>query len=292
MTPTRHDLDIDGHRIVALGFNEDKAGTPVFFIHGITSSVNFWADLQAPILKEHFRWYSLSLPGHYPAALPAGFQQHDLTAEMIARVLAGAIRQLVGQQPVILAGHSTGGFAALAIAATAPELVQSVITIGGFVQGRWHGALRPLQIEARMGRFGAALFKLQVKMSFLTYPTFRLGSSFYVTKRSAYFAYPHLDTMLSRLYEDAQQFDLDTMLHYFNRMPDIDIAGWLPRINAPTLVLTGDRDGIVPPTQAHLIAAQVRDSTLVELKGVGHMPMCESPDEYAKAVTDWTLKFQ
>jgi pimeloyl-ACP methyl ester carboxylesterase len=93
------------------------------------------------------------------------------------------------------------------------------------------------------------------------------------------------------MHQDSQQLDMTTMLHYFNRMPDIDISDWLPRIQAPTLVITGERDGIVPPTQAHLIAAKVPKSTLLELKGAGHMAMLERPNEYARAVTDWALKY-
>ncbi len=40
-----------------------------------------------------------------PAAFPPGFRREDLTAEMIARVLTGAIRELVGDQLVMLIGH-------------------------------------------------------------------------------------------------------------------------------------------------------------------------------------------
>ncbi len=292
MAAVRHELEIEGHKIVALGFNEDKGGTPVFFIHGITLSVNFWADNQTAVFQEHFRWYSLGLPGHYPAVFPAAFKRDDLTAEMIARVMAEAIRQLVGDQPVMLVGHSTGGFAALAIAAMLPQQVKSIITIGGFVQGTWHGVLRPLQIEARMGKVGEMLFKLNLRMTTIAYPTYRLGSGFYAADRQAYFAYPGLDEALRPLHRDAQQLDLTTMLHYFNRMPDIDISDWLPRIQAPTLVITGELDGIVLPTQAHLIAAKVPQSTLVELKGAGHMSMVERPEEYTRIVTDWALKYQ
>ena len=69
------------------------------------------------------------------------FLQDSLTVEMIVHVLTAAIRNLVGNQSVILVGHSTGGFAALAIAAHTPEIVRCVVSISGFAQGIWTGML-------------------------------------------------------------------------------------------------------------------------------------------------------
>lgn len=102
------EIDIGGHKIVARVFNKEKTGIPVIFIHGITATIDFWEPVQTPIFKKNFRWYSLSLPGHYPAKLPSGFHNESLTADMMAQVLTDAIKELIDDQPVILAGHSTG----------------------------------------------------------------------------------------------------------------------------------------------------------------------------------------
>jgi pimeloyl-ACP methyl ester carboxylesterase len=77
------------------------------------------------------------------------------------------------------------------------------------------------------------------------------------------------------------------MTHYYQRMPDTDIRDWLPRISAPVLALVGDRDPIVPTAQSRLIAEKVPNGTLAVLEGVGHLPMLERPDEYARLVTEW-----
>ena len=82
-------LQIKGHEIVALPFNEEKTGTPAIFIHGLTASVHFWGASNPPVVQERTRWYSLSLPGHYPARFPSEFRAEDLTAEMMASVLGG-----------------------------------------------------------------------------------------------------------------------------------------------------------------------------------------------------------
>lgn len=125
----------------------------------------------------------------------------------------------------------------------------------------------------------------------LSYALFRQIGSLYAYDKKAYFAFPTLEPSLRELFGDFQKLDLDAMLHYFNRMPDIDISATLPSIGAPTLVIAGDQDGIVPPSQAALIASKVPKSSLVLLKGAGHMVMMERIEDYAQAVTDWALHY-
>lgn len=283
--PYRHDLLIEGHTIVALEYNAYKGGTPAILIHGIMSSVGFWPESGHPFDDHH--WYSLSLPGHYPAVLPDGFRDADLSAESIARVLAEAIRQLTGEQRVILLGHSTGAFAALAIAAQAPELVQSVISVSGFAQGKWGGLLRPLQQLAAMGGMGEAMFRMNVKSGVLHPLVVYHLSSLYAADKQAYFADPHFYKSLRTQFAYTQRLNTRAMAHYFKRMPQIDITDWLPRISAPTLVITGDSDPIVSPMQSVHIAEKVQDGGLVMLARAGHMVMLERAAEYKQVIDNW-----
>ncbi len=284
--PQRHELIIEGHMIVALEYNAHKAGTPAFLIHGIMSSVGFWSEY-GTIFHDQFHWYSLSLPGHYPAVFPAGFQPEDLTAEMIVRVLTAAIRQLVGEQQVVLFGHSSGGFAALAIAAQSPEMVRAVVSVAGFARGKWGGLLGLLQWQARIGGLGDWMFLLNLKSALLHPFVIYHLSSLYSADKQAYFAYPKLYPMMQAQFVYAQHLDTRAMLYYFKRMPHIDISEWLPRITAPTLVITGDKDPIVPPAQATLIADKVPQAKLVTMAGSGHMVMWERTVLYTQVVNEW-----
>ena len=76
-------------------------------------------------------------------------------------------------------------------------------------------------------------------------------------------------------------------MHYFYRMPEIDISDWLPRITAPTLALTGDRDPIVPPAQAQQIAGLVKGAELAVIAGAGHLPFAEHATEYNAILAQW-----
>ncbi|MBN1681242.1 MAG: alpha/beta hydrolase [Anaerolineae bacterium] len=282
-------LSIDGHRIAALAFNQDKPGTPLVFIHGITSSIFFWTAGQTPDVHDH-PWYSLSLPGHAPAAVPPGFEPRDLTDGMIARVLSAAVQQLTGDRPAILAGHSTGGFAALAMAACAPPLVRSLVIVSGFAQGTWIGQMGFGQRLARRGLLGRTLFKANFRWSLRSRTAFRGSVYKCAADRQAIGAHPELNHLLDQTYPSARQLDRDAMLCYFGRMPDIDISDQLPAITAPTLVIAGDRDPIVPLTQAHLIADHVPGAQLAVFPGAGHLPMWERPNDYHRSISEWIRK--
>jgi pimeloyl-ACP methyl ester carboxylesterase len=291
MAETRY-LKVGEHRMAALSFNEALSGTPLVFLHGITSSPAFWVFGQTSYVKECRRWYSLSLPGHYPAAFPNGFHKAALTAELIADVTAAAIRQLTEGEPAIIAGHSTGAFAALAVAARAPELATGVISVSGFARGYWTGALRLLQVFARHGGvIGETLFKANFQFLRASPQGFWQAMRLYAADANALYSDPALPSTMQLLYDDLQGLSPDAMLAYFRCMPDIDISAWLPAITAQTLVITGDRDPIVQPEQSRKIARLIPNSQLHLLKGAGHVPMAERREEYHRLITAWLQVF-
>jgi len=62
-------------------------------------------------------------------------------------------------------------------------------------------------------------------------------------------------------------------------------APWLHRIVAPTLVLTGADDRVVPPANAHLLARCVPNATLCEVPRAGHFALlADDPGPSAAAV--------
>ncbi len=113
-----HLIPVDGHQIATLTHNMEKAGPLVVFIHGITSSVALWPDLlEGTALLETSRCLSVSLPGHWPSSFPSGLTTDKISANLFAQTLRAAIEFHDQVSPVHLAGWSTGGFAALVLAA-------------------------------------------------------------------------------------------------------------------------------------------------------------------------------
>jgi pimeloyl-ACP methyl ester carboxylesterase len=285
--PDLYEFNIEGHTLAALPINPGASGEPVILLHGITSSVYTWLVDPWPVLLEQGPCYALSLPGHYPARFPPGFRREQLTAEMMARILIAAIRQLAGDRPVTLIGHSTGGFAALDIAAHTPEIASRVVSIAGFARGRWIGNLGLAQRAVRLGPPGLAYFKLLYKLLGMHRALYRWAMRFYVADAAAFYAYPDLQEAVERTFLPFRQLDLDAMAHYFYTMPQTDISDLLPRITVATLVIAGDRDPIVPPEQSRLIADRVSNAELALMPGAGHMPFVERADDYQQALGDW-----
>jgi pimeloyl-ACP methyl ester carboxylesterase len=285
-----YEMQVDGHKLVALALNPDTPGQPIVLLHGITASINFWGDLEKyhPVFLKHGPCYALSLPGHYPAVVPSSFCNEPLTAELITHLLTTAIRELpIGNQPVTLVGHSTGGFAALAIAASAPQIVSRLISLAGFAQGKWTGLLGTNQWFARRGVLGQTVFKLGYGYSQLNRRFNRQFVRWYVADMGAFSSFPYAEPFLDDTFCNFKHLDLGVMAKYFKTMPDIDISDQLSNIKVPILVMTGDKDPIVPPAQSHLIKQKVPQADLVKIKGGGHLLFAETPAEYNQALDDW-----
>jgi pimeloyl-ACP methyl ester carboxylesterase len=282
-----HRLQVEGHTLAALALNPESAGEPVILLHGIGGSIRFWSSDQVDVFQAHGPCYALSLPGHYPARFPNGLRKEMITPEMMAHVLAEAICQSMGERPVTLVGMSTGGFAALAIAALRPSIVRRVISVSGFAQGNWTGALGQFQRLARRGPIGQALFKLVYPIGRVSPSMFLRVWNVYAADSRALYAYPGLKGCVWDCYQDFRQLDLDAMIQYFSVMPQIDISPLLPRIAAPTLVMAGERDPIVPPAQARLIAEKIPGADLAMIPGGGHMLFAERPAEYRRVLGEW-----
>ncbi len=64
----------------------------------------------------------------------------------------------------------------------------------------------------------------------------------------------------------------------------------LPAINnLPTLLLWGSRDTAVFPSSIHQLERSLKDSTVILLRGVGHLPYEEVPEEFNRIVCDFLL---
>ncbi len=66
-----------------------------------------------------------------------------------------------------------------------------------------------------------------------------------------------------------------------------DTRARLGRIEAPTLVLHGDRDALTPPANARLLVEAVPDATLGLVRGAGHAYLLEQPQESHRLFLDW-----
>jgi pimeloyl-ACP methyl ester carboxylesterase len=286
------EIEIEGHRLAATLTHSKDSDIPVFFLHGIGGSIYFWTpDLTSPF-PNLGSCYSLSLPGHFPAILPNDFTPACLTAELIARLLSNAIQEIVGNRKVLLVGHSAGGFAALSTAIYAPEVVAGIVSIAGFSEGQWIGALGFNQWLVRQGSIGRAIFKKVYQLGGINPAIFRMFWQVYANDHIALLKHPHFSTIVDKTFPYVQNLDLESMVSFFAIMPQINITPDLSKIDVPTCVIVGNKDPIVSSRQSLIIAEKIANSNLTVIKGSGHLPFFEKPIEYKRAVDTWLAEFQ
>ena len=62
---------------------------------------------------------------------------------------------------------------------------------------------------------------------------------------------------------------------------------WLPRLTAPTLVLTGDDDPIIPTVNGRILANRIPDARLQVIKGGGHLFLLEEAATCATLIDEF-----
>src|SRR4051794_11319668 len=186
----------------------------------------------------------------------------------LAADAAGLLRAL-GVESAHVYGVSMGGMIAQELAIQFPERVRGLV-LGGTTPGGPRAVRPDVRELAALGgsvaarrSLGGALFS----------PEFRRDHPDRVRTLLRYFA-RHRATAKGAL----SQFGA-TVYH--------DTVSRLHRIQAPTLVLHGDRDAMTPLANARLLAARIPDAELVVIAGAGHAYALERPQESFTALTSW-----
>lgn len=261
--------------------------TPVIFIHGILSSQYTWLDFPLRF-KQYGRILTLSLPGHYPAQFPATMQQATITDSWVGDTMAAAIEQITGGKPAILIGHSTGGYASLAVAWRAPHLVRCAISLAGFARGIWTSLLGFLQQLHHLGAPGAWLFDTQVRLS--TRSTLAVESVWKMSsyEKSAFGPNTIYQAMRPQIMSHVGQLESRAMRLWFYQMRTVaDLTPYLPSISVPILAIAGKQDSLVPHSQATHIANGVHNGTCVLLDKMDHALFVEQPERVYACMKEW-----
>lgn len=286
-TPQRHALPIDGHTLYYETFDDGAAGEPIVFIHGVTANMATWYTFIPPFLGRG-RVILLTLPGHYPATFPSGYDEAQITAAAWGDLAGAAIAQITDGQPATVIGHSTGGFLAVAAAWRAPEIARRVVSISGFAQGAWSGVLGlsqrglltvpALYYPSFWALYGLSKLSASILAAMMRIynPGFRANGDPTATRRLA-----------RRAMDDYRRLEMANMARVFRAMRDhVDMRGDLGAITAPVLAITGADDPTVPPEQARLIAEGVPQGTLHTTPG-GHTAYFEYADEMHDIIFHW-----
>ncbi len=228
-------------------------------IHGFGASLQTWDEWAADLATDH-RVVRFDLPGHgLTGPDPTGDYSLDRTAAVLGELL-----DTLGMERATLIGNSLGGLTAWMYAADHPDRVDRLVLIapGGFpLAGQVYGQAAPVP------------------------PTFKTMR--YILPESG------IKASFAPLYGDPSKLDAATIRRYWDmlRAPGVrqalvdrledfvleDPVPRLSRIEAPTLLMWGGRDIMVPPAHAAKFADALPNEELVTYPDIGHMPMEEDP---------------
>lgn len=251
---------------------EGGEGPPLVLLHGRGNAATSWFPL-LPALARRYRVIAVDLPGFGRSAAPRfegeGFEA--AVAYFAAPIEAFLVRE--GLSAPALIGHSLGGLCAVELALRRRIAPRKLVLIGGMGLGPAMSYASRLFFRAgpeRLARrLGPALFRRIVPA-----PATRDG------ERIASLAY-ELYTAHERR-EPARAFNalypaLGPVPHRLARLGEIE---------APTLVLWGDRDEVFPSPVA-LAAAAALPRGALRIEPLGHSPQDEAPERMASAMLEF-----
>lgn len=269
--PETRRLIVRGHTLVSL-----VAGHPqqpaIVMVHGWCHHPDVWLTTMAAFHTTHY----------CVAAGILGLGESDKPRDGNYGIFAQgedmlAMADALGIDRFILMGQSRGGQIALALSGRiAPERVIKLVDVSGVVTGQLSWYMRTwMTLPIWLGAQHPAWYKLFRRLM----------------------AHPRLATCYYRPYmDDPRRFNADFSRREILRalqpearysnyacmqtMRATNVLPCLPDISAPTLILFGKQDGVVPVAQGYLASRHIPNADLVVLDRCGHYPMYEQPASY------------
>jgi 3-oxoadipate enol-lactonase len=242
---------------IELAYERRGTGTPLVLLHGFPLDHHSW-DLVAHLLEGTFDLILPDLRG-FGQSSTVETQQ---TLDDFASDITGLLDQL-GIKQAAIAGHSMGGYVALAFAKRYLDRVSGL----GLVSTQTP-ADPP---ERKEGRYKSAVEVAEkgigVVVDAMT-PKFTSDEELQSAAR----------TIMERQQPAAFIGALKAMAE---RM---DTTSLLAELKIPVVIIHGDSDALVPVDRAREARNAVPHAHYVELKGVGHLPMQEAVGETAEAL--------
>ncbi len=261
-------LELDGVRL-HLRDTGPRTAPPVLFLHGFGSSLHTWEEVAAGLDRD-FRVLRLDLPGFGLTGADATGDYSDARSHAVILALMGRL----GLQRVALVGSSMGGRIAWSFAAAHPDRVTRLVLMApdGFASPGI-GYDQPPRVPALMRVLPYTLPEGMLRGSLR--PAY--GNPAVLTEA----IFERYRAMM--LAPGVRKAILDRMGQHVLPRPEPLLA----RIRLPVLLLWGDRDAMVPVTNAQDYLRALPDARLVTLPGIGHVPMEESPGEVARVLRDF-----
>lgn len=254
---------------ITLAYETHGSGEPLVLISGIGYDRWEWHKL-APGLAEHFTVITFDNRGVGQSDKPAG----PYSAQMLADDTAGLI-QALGYSRAHIIGHSMGGYIAQALALNHPELIDKLILASTNFGGPHHIPVTPEAMKVLTDVSSDPVTRFKNGLGVSTAPGY--------AEKNAEMIEAWLTWRVQNPIEPAAyQAQLAIGLAVFAESACFE--GKLKQVIAPTLILFGAHDKVVPPGNAELLAREIPHSTIEILPDAGHFFPIETPDAANAAI--------
>ena len=256
-------MSVANIRDLRMSYDVTGDGPAVVLLHGYPLNRSMWGE-QIAALRDGYRVVAPDLRGHGETEAT----EEPATMEEMAADVAALMDEL-GINSAVIGGLSMGGYVALAFARRFPERVRALVLADTRPQADTEDVKGKREEQAQTA--------------------LREGMN------------PIADTMLPKLFPPAALRENVGAVERVRRMilttkpqgaasasrgmaSRADQTQFLPKINAPTLVIVGGEDTVTPPADAELMRREIPDARLETIEGAGHLPNIERPIEFSHAL--------
>jgi pimeloyl-ACP methyl ester carboxylesterase len=262
-------MNIDG---LSCRYQRAGSGPSLLLVHGLMGYSFSWRHA-IPVLAQQAEVYALDLPG-------TGFSEHSANLDCSLGKSARRLLRFMDQAGIAscdLLGTSHGGALAMMATTFAPERVRRLILVAPANPWSAHGRF----LIPFLGNPVIAPLFLQLA------PRLRILQEFYFRRLfgdTRHIRPGTLEGYLTPMQTRASfEYGLSVIRTWKQDMQKLQSV--IPAIaHIPTLLIWGDKDAAVEPSSAHILQAQFQSCRLLMLKGIGHLPYEEVPEEFNRAV--------
>jgi len=234
-------------------------GPPVVFSNSLGTDLRLWDQVIA-LLPPELRLIRYDSRGHGLTSCPVGnYFMGDLVGD------AARLLDFLSVKDCVFVGLSVGGIVAQGLAAERMDLVRAMVISNTAAKIGTPDIWADRIAAARAGG-----------IEVLADATLdRWFSKSYRESNPALAAWRH---MLVRT-------PLDGYLGCSAAIAETDLHDSTARLRLPTLAIAGSEDGSTPPDLIRETAALIPGSSFHLIRGAGHLPCVEKPQEYAQVLT-------
>lgn len=264
-------------------------GPPIVLCYGIACVINHWTH-QIRSFSHNYQTIVFDYRGHHHTPEPE--DRDNLTIDAIARDLKGLLDHL-GIEKASFWGHSWGVMILLRFFDLYPKSCANFVFINGF-------AVNPIRdlfgVEALEAAFNV------FRRGYQTFPTTlssiwrkAVSNPFSILLSSVVGGFNLNLTALKDIEVYARgvaSMDLDVFVHLFDQMIKYDATPVLDRIDIPTLIIAGSKDGVTPRSYQELMHKKIRGSQFLSVPYGSHCTQLDLPDFVNLRIEKFLLEHQ